>query len=272
MTRRIVTIAMGAALAVIVVTLVGIVLAGDPPSKGPGSANTEPTVSNVQVQPRADNSHLIDIWYDLTEPQNDPCAVWILVSKEGGPWTLPARSFVNGSAIGVGVTPGNGKRITWDAAADIPGISGTMRIRVRADDGIGGGLASQLGNSVLVPAGPPPSSVNAVWIDREQATNRRYCDYLNQFDPTGAHWNSNMKITRHGSVTPYAYMVMAEYADTPAEGLAGGDQTAYLAWLSTRMGVTCRAASSDEWSKAQSLDGSLSGLVGFRVAIPVDQW
>jgi hypothetical protein len=229
-----------------------------------------PEVSNVVISPNLANSHLLNIEYDLTDPQDDPCAVWILVSQDAGQtWDLPAKTFVNGSDVGPGVLPGIGKLMIWDSAADIPGISGTMRIRVLADDGVGASVPSQLGNSVFVPAGlidGTTTMVPAAWIDRNPVTNRQYCDFLNQADPTGYNWNIGMRITKHGT----AYAVKDERADMAADGLSAADQQAYLDWLSLRLGLTCRAATANEWTRAIE-EYSFTGSVGFRVSIPADQ-
>ena len=93
-----------------------------------------PTVSNVRAAQRP-GTQLVDIYYDLADPDSASLAITVLVSTNGGTsYTLPATSF-NGSGWGNAVTPGSNKQITWNAGAGWSGqYSANIRFRVTADD------------------------------------------------------------------------------------------------------------------------------------------
>jgi len=145
-------------------------------------ANSAPVVSNVTASQRGDESKLVDIHYDLSDADGDPCTVWIGVSDDGGAtWKVPAKSFVGD--LGKDVSPGSNKTVTWDAGLDFPGKIGTYRVRVWVDDGNGSGA------KVLVPAGWFPYQntsnpnnwvpVDTFMIDKYEVTNQFYCQFLN---------------------------------------------------------------------------------------------
>jgi hypothetical protein len=105
-----------------------------------------PTVSNVRSAQRA-GSQLADIDYDLADADSPTLPVSIAVSTNGGAsCTLPATSFTG--ALGNSVSPGAGKRITWNAGVNWPNkFSANLRFRVTAsDDTAPSGM-------VLIPAG-----------------------------------------------------------------------------------------------------------------------
>jgi formylglycine-generating enzyme required for sulfatase activity len=104
-------------------------------------------VSNVRAAQRP-GTQLVDIYYDLADPDSASLAITVLVSTNGGAsYTLPATSF-SGSGWGNAVTPGINKQITWNAGADWSGqYSANVRFRVTADDAVAPtGMA-------LIPAG-----------------------------------------------------------------------------------------------------------------------
>lgn len=92
-----------------------------------------PTVSNVRSVQRP-GSQLVDIDYDVGDPDSATLTVSVTVSENGGvSYTVPATSFTG--AVGVGVTPGRGKRIIWNAGADYPNkFTANVRFRITAND------------------------------------------------------------------------------------------------------------------------------------------
>ena len=106
-----------------------------------------PVVSNVRASQRP-GTQLVDIYYDLADPDSASLAVTVLVSTNGGSsYTLPATSF-SGSGWGSAVAPGSNKQITWNAGADWSGkYSANVRFRVTADD------ATAPSGMALIPAG-----------------------------------------------------------------------------------------------------------------------
>ncbi len=92
-----------------------------------------PTVSNVRSGQRP-GSQLVDIDYDLGDPDSATLTVSVTVSENGGvSYTVPATSFTG--AVGSGVAPGRGKRMTWNAGADYPNkFTANVRFRITASD------------------------------------------------------------------------------------------------------------------------------------------
>lgn len=142
---------------------------------GTAFAQTAPTVSNVRAAQRGDGSRLVDIHYDLAH--NAACTVWAVVSGDGGvSWSVPAMTLTGD--LGHNVASGTNKHVIWDAGRDIPGVLGSFRARVYADDGQTGS------NMVVVPAGLFGNQifVNTFLIDKYEVTNQRYAEFLNDAD------------------------------------------------------------------------------------------
>ena len=97
--------------------------------------NIHPKITSVAIIPRTDGSKFMDIYYSLSDHENDACTVSIKVSNDGGAnYTVPATSFVGD--IGPNILPGEEKHIIWDCKKDLPGVFGNnYKIRVIADDG-----------------------------------------------------------------------------------------------------------------------------------------
>ena len=106
----------------------------------------DPQVSSLSAAQRS-GTKLMDITYTLTS-DTPTCTVSVQVStNNGATYDLPATNF-SGSGYGAGVTPGTGKPIVWDAAADWDGAYSTqVWFKVLANDG-----ATPSG-FVLIPAG-----------------------------------------------------------------------------------------------------------------------
>ena len=108
----------------------------------------DPTVSNVQAKQRA-GSRLVDITYDVVDPDSPTLTVYLKVSVDGGAtWKGPVE-LVSGDA-GQHIVPGSGKRLVWDAGKEMPNQFGVKyRYRIGASDQwlAPAGMA-------LIPAGP----------------------------------------------------------------------------------------------------------------------
>ncbi len=124
------------------------------------AAAFEPTVSNVAfTQYAVENGTRVDITYDLSSVYG-PCDVSLSLSKDAGAgrFVHPVTS-VTGD-VGAGVTPGIGKRIVWNAAADYPNETlPEARIQVAVDDGF---VAPEM---LPVPAGPFEMGASSVGDD-----------------------------------------------------------------------------------------------------------
>ena len=198
-----------------------------------------------------DDSKLVDIYYDLADADGDNCTVWIVISDDGGvTWTVPAMTFTGN--IGQGVTPGNGKHAIWDAGKDMPGRIATFKARVYADDGKGPS------NMVLVPAGwfayqgnyIALTYVGSFQIDKYEVTNDQYCEFLNNNDPTGAHYDPDMEIDQAGTAGNYYYTVRAGMGQYPIWYVSALDAEAFAAWRSQTYGGNYRLPTEQEWEKA----------------------
>ena len=86
-------------------------------------ANSAPVVSNVTVSQRTDGSCIVDIYYTLSDADNDRCTVNMAVSDDGGSsWAVTATSL--SGDIGENISSGF-RQITWNSKADLPGVFGT---------------------------------------------------------------------------------------------------------------------------------------------------
>lgn len=92
-----------------------------------------PIVSNVSPSQRT-GTKLMDITYDVSAPGATTVIVTLEVSDDGGATFLVPVIRVSG-AVGMRVTPGAGRTLTWDAGVDWPRkFSSQMRFRIKADD------------------------------------------------------------------------------------------------------------------------------------------
>ncbi|MEN8006595.1 MAG: S8 family serine peptidase [Candidatus Krumholzibacteriota bacterium] len=90
-------------------------------TSGLGDQPQTPTVTNVVFSQRTDGSGLVDVTFDLSDPNSPTVAVSMEVSSDGGStWNLAANT-VSGD-IGSVVAVGAGRAIVWDFAQDHPGV------------------------------------------------------------------------------------------------------------------------------------------------------
>ena len=93
----------------------------------------DPVVSNVQAKQR-EGSRLVDITYDVTDPDSPTLTVYLKVSPDGGKtWKGPVE-LVSGD-VGQHIAPGNAKRLVWDAGKEMANQYGAnFRYKVGAND------------------------------------------------------------------------------------------------------------------------------------------
>jgi hypothetical protein len=97
------------------------------------AAGTQLLVSNVQAQQRQFTA-IWDVTYDLETVGGIVATVSLSLSTDSGA-TYPNLCATVTGDIGVGVLPGVGKHIVWNAGADFPGLSSAAcQLRVTADD------------------------------------------------------------------------------------------------------------------------------------------
>ena len=92
----------------------------------------DPTVSNVRAAQKT-GTRQVEVYYDLSGSAS-PAFVSLRISSDGGTTFAVPATTVSG-AVGAGISPGNNKKITWNAGADWNNqISNTMKFRVTASD------------------------------------------------------------------------------------------------------------------------------------------
>jgi uncharacterized repeat protein (TIGR02543 family) len=140
-----------------------------------------PVVSNVTFAQRA-GTKLVDISYDVTAA-TPTVNVALEISRDGGT-TLSVPATTVSGAIGLGVAPGIGKIITWDADADWSGQYGTqMRYKVTATE-------PPVGMS-LIPAGAFTMGASLDGIsDAPLRTVTLSAFYMGQMEVTKAEWDA----------------------------------------------------------------------------------
>ena len=96
-------------------------------------AESAPVVSNVQAVQRSD-SYIVDITYDVADLDGDFLWVSAFFSPDGGA-TWPTRCAAVSGDVGLGVPPGIGRSLQWDARQDLPGETlSSCSIRIVASD------------------------------------------------------------------------------------------------------------------------------------------
>jgi len=103
----------------------------------PGAANSSPTVTNVLASQRTDGSGIVDVYYTLTDADNDACEITVMFSDNGGStWAItPSLGALSGD-VGSSVTPGS-KHLVWASKRDVPGTYyANYGVQITADDGI----------------------------------------------------------------------------------------------------------------------------------------
>jgi hypothetical protein len=141
-------------------------------------ANSPPVVSNVTASQRTDGSGIVDIYYTLSDADNDDCTVSIEVSDNGGgSWDVSVSPSALSDDIGTNISPGN-RHITWDSKTDLPGEYGTnYRVKVTADDGVVDGPAGMAWVSINDLGVPTHEPFNGE-MSKYETTNAQYCQYL----------------------------------------------------------------------------------------------
>jgi formylglycine-generating enzyme required for sulfatase activity len=146
-----------------------------------------PVVANVAAQ-QLTGTGMVRVTYDVSDPEGDNVTVWMVCSADNGAtFTLLPRT-VSGDINEM--TPGPGKEILWNAAADYPGRYWAQVVaKVIASDG-----ALPGSEMILVPAGNftmgggtgaesdelPAHSVYlaAYYIDKYEVTNAEFGAFI----------------------------------------------------------------------------------------------
>lgn len=108
-----------------------------------------PVVSNVRAS-QAPGTKLVDIYYDVSDPDGETQTIEVRVSADGGlTYSVPATSLTG--AVGSGVALGAGKFVRWNAGVDFDGnFIERCKVRITATDG---NLPSAPTGMMAIPAG-----------------------------------------------------------------------------------------------------------------------
>ena len=101
-------------------------------------AAAPPVVSNIRASQRG-GTQLIDIYYNLSDPDSGSATVYVSVSADAGAtYNLPVATLTGN--FGPGVSVGVDRHIVWNAGVDWGGQFSTQcKVRITADDGSGPG-------------------------------------------------------------------------------------------------------------------------------------
>ena len=155
----------------------------------------DPVVSNVQAKQR-EGSRLVDITYDVADPDSPTLTVYLKVSPDGGKtWKGPVV-MVNGD-VGLHIVPGTAKKLIWDAGKEMPNQFGVKyRYKVGASDQwlvpdgmtlIPAGMFQMGDSRVSVPGSPLPIgdrlarivSISDFSIDKYEVSIERWKEVRN---------------------------------------------------------------------------------------------
>lgn len=144
-----------------------------------------PTVSNVRASQRA-GTQLVDVYYDLADPDSSTLTVSVAVSTNGGVAYFSPSASVSG-ALGTGIAPGSNRKITWNPRVDLPAkLFSNVRVSVTAsDDPAPTGMA-------LIPAGSFTMGDTFNEDDRNDVpTHSVYVSafYMDRYEVTKALWD-----------------------------------------------------------------------------------
>ncbi len=240
------------------------------------AVGSPPVVENVWFAQRT-NSNLVDIWYDLSDPDGDEnLTVSAQVSRDGGKsFTIVPRT-VSGD-IGPNQRGGKKKHIIWDAGRDYGSLKGKrFMVRVLADDGVvlrdtpdavrptPDGMRFLRKNEqgyeeymwfkdssvmVKVPAGEfTMGSSNG--DDDEKPVHQIYLDeyYIDKYEVTNRQYKRFCDATGRSYPEDPDFLGMADYIRTrlgyPVVNVSWNDAKAYCEWAGKRLPTEA------EWEKA----------------------
>jgi len=124
--------------------------------------NTGPTIQNISVSQTAGTDTLV-IEYDLVDNTASGIAIEALISENSGTtWTVPITTLAGD--IGVGVTAGVNKNMTWNAGIDFNNEEQTdMRVEIRGTDSYGNaGIFTESADFFVDTSAPSVTNVTAL--------------------------------------------------------------------------------------------------------------
>lgn len=100
-----------------------------------------PTVSDVTFTQRIDGTHIVDIYYDVNDPNGDVMTVTMQASDDNGvTWNFTCLQ-ISGD-VGAGIMSGTTKHIVWNFGAEHPNkFDDQFRIKIIATDSLVMGIS-----------------------------------------------------------------------------------------------------------------------------------
>lgn len=155
-----------------------------------------PVISSVSAVQTPGTTNVV-VSYDLTDITPAGHTVDMAISNDSGlTWTVPTSSLTGD--VGLGITTGSGKTITWQAGADFAGQQqNDMRVRVRAKDYFGSqGSYTQSADFTVDTKGPVISGLTAT---QNSTTRQVAISYdVNDISTTGT---ISFEISSNGGAT-----------------------------------------------------------------------
>jgi formylglycine-generating enzyme required for sulfatase activity len=245
-----------ASLARGVVVAVGVLLL----AAGPPAHAATPVVTNV-IATQIAGTGTVRITYDVSDAGGHQVTVNVVFSSDNGVSYDLSPVSVTGD-VNVAITPGTGKQIIWNAAADYPGNLWPQVVpKVIASDG-----TVLSGEMVFVPAGnftmgstvysneQPVHTVylNGFYIDKYEVTNAQFKSFIDAGGyTTQAYWSAAgwAARTSGGWTLPYYWTAGTYHSGTawpnfPVNGISWYEAEAYANFAGKRLPTEA------EWEKA----------------------
>lgn len=232
-----------------------------------------PEISNVHAQQRF-GTRLVDITFDLRDPDEEPLSIKLTASEDGGDsYSITPRTL--SGDVGEGIHPGERKRIVWDVGVDLQGVKNPrLKIRLIVSDSrrLPKETISDIDGAVmrLIPSGDfemgdpfnedtlPERPVHTVYLDDF---------YMDAFDVTNAQFKKFVEANPEWSkdlIPPKFHdrdylkdwdgnNYPIGQADYPAVWVSWYAAAAYAQWVKKRLPTEA------EWEKA-----ARGGMVGKR--------
>ncbi len=203
-----------------------------------------PTVSNVRASQRP-GTQLVDVYYDVADPDSSTLTVSVAVSTDGGVSYAPGSASFTG-ALGAGIAPGSNKKFTWNVGVDLPAkLFSNVRVSVTASDD----TAAPLSGTSFVTVGDAGNAADAATtygavgyefqIQKFEFTNGEYVEFLNAVggsNPNGIYSTSmgadaRAGITQSGASPSFTYAVKANMGDKPVNYVSWFEAARVANWL-----------------------------------------